>query len=95
MPDIRVTQPHVLTIHEAKARLAAFEELLSKYKVRLEWEGSRARIAGVPGVGGEVAVGEREVAVHVSLSRMITMMGLDPSRLEQSVRKRLTEAFGG
>lgn len=95
MPDIRVVEPHQLTVAEAKQRLGGFEELLAKYRVRLDWSGDRGRLGGVPGVGGEVQVRPSEVEVLVTLSRMVTLMGLDPKKLEATIRRRLGEALRG
>jgi putative polyhydroxyalkanoate system protein len=93
MAEIRVVQPHQLGVEEAKARLGGFGDLLGKYGVRLDWQGARARFSGVPGVGGQVDVRPDGVDVYVTLSRLITMMGLDPVRLESTIKKRLQEAL--
>lgn len=95
MPEIRVVEPHQLTVAEARERLGGFQELLAKYRVRVDWQGDRGQLAGVPGVGGQVQVRPNEVEVHVTLSRMVTMMGLDPVKLEATIRKRLGEALRG
>lgn len=95
MPEIRVVESHQLSAAEARQRLGGFEELLAKYRVRLDWEGDRGKLGGVPGVGGTVQVRANEVEVNVSLSRMVTMMGVDPKKLEASIRKRLGEALRG
>ncbi len=94
MPEVRVVQPHTLSPDEARERLGGFRDLLARYKVKLKWSGDRATIGGVPGVSGNIHVRERAVHVVVKLSRMITMMGLDPSRLEGTIKRRLMEAFG-
>lgn len=94
MPDVRVTHRHALPVDQVRDRLGGFSDLLRKYGVTLAWHGHTATVGGVPGVSGEVAVTPAEVRVHVHLSRMITMMGLDPARLESSIRRRLDEALG-
>ena len=93
MPEIRVVQPHSLGVAEAKQRLGGFQELLAKYRVRVDWTGDEGRLAGVPGVGGEVRVRSADVEVHVTVSRMVVLMGLDPKKLEATVRRRLAEAL--
>ena len=95
MPEIRVVEPHQLTVPEVRQRLGGFEELLAKYRVRLDWNGDQGKLAGVPGVGGQVNVRPAEVEVHVTLSRMVTMMGLDPKKLEATIRRKLGEALRG
>ena len=93
MPEIRVVEPHQLSVEEARQRLGGFEEMLAKYRVRLDWQGDRGKLGGVPGVGGDVHVRPNEVEVNVSLSRMVTMMGLDPKKLEATIKRRLGEAL--
>jgi hypothetical protein len=93
VPEIRVVQPHALTAAEARRRLGGFEELLAKYRVRIDWSGDDGRLAGVPGVGGEVRVRSADVEVQVSVSRMVVLMGLDPQKLEATIRRRLAEAL--
>jgi putative polyhydroxyalkanoate system protein len=93
MPDIRVTHPHELPVDEARRRLSGFADLLGKYGVRLDWRGSVAEVAGVPGVSGRIEIHPAEIRVNVHVSRMITLMGLDPVKLEGTVRRRLAESF--
>lgn len=93
MPDIRVNHKHNLGIDGIKSRLGGFTELLSKYNVRLAWDGPKAQIGGLPGVGGHVLLKEDEIEILVQLSRMVTMMGVDPAKLEASIKKRLEEGL--
>ena len=93
LPDIRVTQAHDLPPSEVPARLASFDERLRKVGAHLEWKGQEAAIRGVPGVGGHVKVTASQVDVLVKFSRLVTMMGLDPKRLERTIRKSLVQAL--
>jgi hypothetical protein len=93
VPDIRVVQPHSLPVDQVKSRLGGFSDRLAKYGVRLDWQDKRAQLRGVPGVGGHVEIRPNELEVFVSLSRMVTMMGLDPKKLEGTIRRRLDEAL--
>ena len=93
MPDIRIVEPHQLGVEEAKQRLGGFQQLLSQYRVRLDWHGNQGKLGGVPGVGGQVEVRPSEVEVFVTLSRMVTMMGLDPKKLEATIKRKLGEAL--
>lgn len=95
MPDVRVNHPHSLTVDAAREKLGGFADLLKKYGVTLDWSGPVAKVGGVPGVSGQVEVAAREVRVQLHLSRMVTLMGIDPARLEGSIRRRLDEALGG
>jgi len=40
-----------------------------------------------------VKVTASEVSVLVTVSRLVTMMGLDPKRLERTIRKSLAQAL--
>ena len=92
MSSVRVVTPHGLPIPEAQKRLAGFEAILAKYKVKLAWSGARAAIQGI-GVSGSVAVEPTQVVVDVQLGLLARAAGIDASRLQESIRKRLTEAY--
>lgn len=93
MADILVTEPHNGTADEAIEKLGAFEEMLSKYGVKPKWSGRNAKIKAI-GVSGAIDVTDTDVRVELSLGRMAKMAGIDPVRLEGSIRKRLKAAFG-
>lgn len=100
MPDIRVVETHQLPVEQVQTRLGGFSDLLNKYGVKLDWQPPgaqssqrRAQLKGVPGVGGHIEIRPTEVEVFVTLSRLVTMMGLDPQRLEGTIRRRLGEAL--
>lgn len=95
MPEIHIVEPHALPVDEAKQRLGSFGELLGKYGVRLAWTGNKGQLGGVPGVGGDVDVRSDAVEVRVKISRLVTAMGLDPKRLETTIRSKLGEALRG
>lgn len=94
MANVRVTQPHALTRAEARTKLADFEDLLDRYRVKLAWAGDKAAIKGI-GVSGDVVIGDDAVDVAVKLGMMAKAAGVDAKRLEASIRKRLAAAFGG
>ena len=89
MPDLHVSEPHALSVDELRRRLAGFTDVLAKYGARLEWEGAVGRVRGVPGVGGHVTLAPGRVDVHVSIAWFVARMGLDPRKLEATVRRRL------
>jgi hypothetical protein len=95
LPDIRVVESHELPVDDVANRLGGFGDLLGKYGVHLDWRGHRAQVKGVPGVGGHVEIRPAEVEVLVTVSRMVVMLGLDPARLERTIRNRLGEALRG
>lgn len=90
---IKVSQPHSFSVDEAKAKLGGFEEMLSKYGVKLAWKGNRAEIKGF-GVSGGVDVSPSSVDVAVKLGMMAKAAGVDPDRLAKSIEKRLKSALG-
>lgn len=93
MPTIRIQHPHTLGRDTAIQRMKQFEEMLAKYKARLEWQGNSAQIKGT-GVGGDVQVSDNDVSVKVELGMLAKMAGIDPTKLEATIKKRLTEALG-
>ena len=92
MSTVKVTQPHSLSTEEAKGKLGSFEEMLSKYGVKLAWSGDRAEIKGF-GVSGDVKVQADSVQVAVKLGMMAKAAGVDPGKLEKSIEKRLLAAL--
>ena len=93
MSRISIRRAHALSQDEARERLGAFEEILARYKTRLAWRGHTAAIKGV-GVSGDVKVHPREVEIQVKLGMLARAAGVDPKRLEASIRRRLDEAYG-
>jgi len=92
MPTVRVHQPHNLGRDAAMPRLQSFEQMLQKYRVKLEWKGHRADIKGV-GVGGEVLVSDADVTVTIELGLIARAAGVDADRLRASIARRLAEAL--
>ena len=92
MADVRVTQAHTLSPDEAITRIGSFEEMMAKYGVKAKWKGHSAQLKGT-GVSGSIDVTGSNVTVLVKLGMMARAVGVDPVRLEGSIRKRLTAAF--
>lgn len=92
MANIRVQQPHQLGQDKAREALGKFEEMLAKYRVKLEWSGSKAKIKGV-GVGGDVLVTNSDVTVNVELGMLARAAGVDANKLQSSIARRLQEAL--
>jgi putative polyhydroxyalkanoate system protein len=92
MANIRVQQPHQLSQAKAKEAVGQFEEMLGKYRAKLEWNGFSAKIKGI-GVGGDVMVSDREVTVNVELGMMARAAGIDAEKLKGSIARRLQEAL--
>lgn len=77
---------------EVRTKLGAFEEMMGKYGVSLDWRGDTAEIRGI-GVSGRVAVDDTDVEVLLKLGMVARAAGVDPRRLERSITRRLGEAF--
>ena len=92
MADVNVTEPHTLGAAGARAKLGAFEEMLAKYRVKLNWRGDEAKLKGT-GVSGKIKLTDADCTVEIKLGMMAKAVGVDPVRLEASVRKRLRAAF--
>lgn len=92
MSDVRVEEPHHLDPNEAKARVASFEEMMKKYGVAATWNGLQAKLKGT-GVQGTIEVDESLVRVHLKLGMLARAAGVDPARLEGSIRKRIKAAL--
>jgi putative polyhydroxyalkanoate system protein len=92
MSKVSVRQPHSVGRQEAKSRLGGFSEMLGKYGVKLNWNGDKAAVQGF-GVSGELAVSDDAVQVDLALGMMARAAGVDATRLQASIAKRLAEAF--
>lgn len=94
MSELKITESHNLSADEARDRVLAFEEMLAKYRVKAAWKGNRADIKGT-GVSGNIEVSDSEVNVVVKLGLLARAAGVDPVRLERSIRRRLGESLRG
>lgn len=92
MADVKVTQVHSISIEDAKAKIADFEEMMGKYGVKANWSGQHADLKGT-GVKGSIDVSEQDVKIHLKLGMLAKAAGIDPKRLEGSISKRLKSAF--
>lgn len=92
MADVRVTQPHSLSREDAKQKMSGFEEMMKKYGVSAKWSGSRADLKGT-GVKGSIDVADTAVKIELKLGMLAKAAGIDASRLEKSIARRLNEAF--
>ena len=92
MSTIKIRQPHEFDHHKAKECLGSFADMMAKYGVSLDWTGDRATIKGI-GVSGEVSIHDTFVEVIVKLGMLAKAAGVDPTRLEGSITRRLNAAF--
>lgn len=94
MADVRVSESHQLSPEEAIARVKSFEEMLAKYRVSAVWKGTHADLKGT-GVSGTIDVTDSAVNVVVKLGLLARAAGVDPTKLESSIRRRLGESLRG
>lgn len=92
MSTIQVRHEHNLTREEARERINAFEEMLTKFGASLEWDGDTAEVKGF-GVTGSALIDDGFVEVTLKLGMIAKTLGVDPERLEGSIAKRLAAAF--
>jgi len=92
MSKISVRHDHTLNIEESRKRIEHFESYMGKYGAKLIWTGNTAELKG-PGVGGGVVIADQVVEITVKLGMLARAAGVDPSRLEGSIKKRLNGAF--
>ncbi len=90
---INISQPHNLSIEEARAKLASFEETMSKYGVNAKWDGAKATLKGMA-VSGGIDIGADKLDIVLKLGMMARAAGVDSTRLKSSIEKRLKAAFG-
>lgn len=94
MSKINITQPHNLSVDEARAKLKVFEDTMAKYGVKANWSGAKAALKGM-GVSGDINIGADKVDIGLKLGMMARAAGVDPDRLKASIEKRLRAAFEG
>jgi putative polyhydroxyalkanoate system protein len=92
MSDVVVNQAHNVSADEAKKRIADFEEMLTKYGVKVDWKGNTGTLKGT-GVSGGIDIGPSNVKVEVKLGMMAKAIGVDATKLRGSIEKRLKAAF--
>ena len=94
MSNLRVEVSHPHSVQEAQRRLSSFSADLAKVHAHLNWKGTRAEVSGV-GVSGEVSLDPGKVVVALRLGLVARAAGVDPVRLETSIRRRLEAAMAG
>jgi putative polyhydroxyalkanoate system protein len=94
MSEVRVSQPHSVSVDEARRKIQEFEAMIQKYGVSAAWSGNQATLKGT-GVGGSIKIEPRSVDIVVKLGMMARAFGVDPVKLEASIKKRLKASFEG
>ncbi len=94
MSKIQVSQPHSVSVDEARAKVQGFEEMVKKYGVSSSWSGNQAKLKGT-GVTGSISVEPKAVKVELKLGLLAKAAGVKPDLLKASIEKRLKAAFEG
>ena len=92
MSELTIREPHKLGAAEARKKVADFEQLLQKYQITPKWSGNRAEIKSMA-VSGSINVTDTDVTIQLKLGMMARAAGIDATKLEGSIRKRLKAAF--
>ena len=92
MAEIKVVEAHGTDVESAIGLISSFEEMMKKYGVKVAWSGPNGKIKGM-GVSGDIAVDATNATVRLKLGMMARAAGVDPVRLEASIKKRLVAAF--
>lgn len=93
MATINITENHALGVAGAKQAITSFEEMMAKYGVKASWSGNKAKLKGMA-ASGSIDLTDTACTVVVKLGMMAKAAGVDPVKLEGSIRKRLKAAFG-
>lgn len=91
---VKVSEPHALSIDEAKTRVLAFESFLAEKGVKAIWKGHNAKIKGPMGVGGSIDINASSVDVEVKIP-MLARAVINEDKLAASIRKRLRAKLDG
>ena len=91
MSNVYVREAHTKDPAEVKAGISSFEEMLTKYMIKIMWRDHTATLSGP--VSGSIDIGSDYIEVKIKLGMMAKMAGIDPSRLEGSISKRLKAAL--
>lgn len=94
MADVQVKQPHNLSIDDARKKMSDFEDMMKKYGVSAKWAGGHADLKGT-GVKGAIDITGSDVNVELKLGMLAKAAGIDSARLQNSIARRLKEAFEG
>ncbi|MCA9635367.1 MAG: polyhydroxyalkanoic acid system family protein [Myxococcales bacterium] len=94
MSEIKVSQPHNVSVDEARQKVQEFESMVQKYGVSSKWSGNKADLKGT-GVSGSITIQPKSVDVVIKLGMMAKAFGVDPVKLKSSIEKRLKAAFEG
>ena len=94
MSTIRVRRGHALGADRARQALASFASEMAKFGMKAEWRGNTATLKGT-GASGDIAVTDDSVVITVKLGLLAKAAGIDATRLERSIEKRIDAALAG
>jgi len=92
MAQVNVRVPHQKDPSSVRDQIGGFEDMLSKYAVKISWSGHRAELKN-PAISGSIDIGADYIEVNIKLGMMAKAMGVNPEKLTGSIRRRLEEAL--
>ena len=92
MATISIERNHTLPLDQARAAIEKFEGDLKRYGLKTEWNGNVAQLKGT-GASGEIRIDQSKVKVEIKLGLLAKAAGIDPTRVQASIEKRLDAAL--
>lgn len=92
MANITIEVPHSHSVPEVQRRLSGFSDDLQRFGASLKWKANRAEVQGL-GVSGEVVCEPNRLRITLKLGLAAKIAGVDPVRLENTIRRRLEAAL--
>lgn len=91
MPRIHIRHPHALDRTQVAAEVEKVaESMAERYATRHHWEGDCLQFSR-PGVEGSIAVGDKDVEVHVRLGMLLAPLA---PAIEREIGSALAKHFG-
>ena len=87
MSKVSVNAPHSLDQDSAKSKVSVFEDMVSKFGVKVVWSGYNAEIKGM-GISGDISVSTSDVTVNLKLGMMAKAAGVKADKLENQKAHR-------
>ena len=91
MSEIHVRRTHGLALKRARQKAEHIaEELSEEFGIEYAWDGAELRFQR-PGLSGEIAVGKKDVEIHVKLGCLLRALR---GRIEREIHAFCDENFG-
>ena len=92
MATINIERTHTLSLDQARSAIDKFEGDLKRFGLKAEWKGNVAQLKGT-GASGEIRVEPSKVSIEIKLGLLAKAAGIDPTRVQASIEKRLDAAL--